>query len=665
MEEVYSSIARFIDDTCGDESETGTRIKRLKCSQSLKSQQSLDSLLCLIQSLNKVALKLSTVVPDSNSNQTSELESAILSIVNECISKSDEHLHRAMDELLNKPELFKHAHDSRSLSILKDATNIMADAQPKHPSVVYTPRAPRLPGLPEPPPDSFGEWDEYRDDLDPGYRVRDVYEYDYYQEQQPHQEDQDCVHIGRSGEDELFTQSSIVEPSPVPIAAPICAPDDDELARATSAFETISLPPTSSRSHSPFFGHLSESSKTLKYDYMGNFKEVDHPLVEHRLDQPIAIVKSLPPSIRQSIYPVGHLDELLLPIIHEPGKTGFEISKEFDSSVGVLVAGRYRITGFLGSAAFSKAVKAIDTMNDSAEVCLKIIKNEKDFFDQSLDEIKVLSLVNWSLNVEENKLLKLYDFFYFKEHLILVTELLRENMYEFGKFVRNPDNNQPPFFTVGILQKIAHQLLTGIQAVHSLGLIHCDLKPENVLFKSFTDCDIRIIDFGSSCFMSDRLSSYVQSRCYRAPEVILGCMPYSNKIDMWSIGCILAEIWTGTVLFQNDSSQSLLARVIGIIGKIPNHMIEKGKNVDKFFIDRKNQELFVEIDSATAVPSKGRLVQLLVPKKTNLFQRMRIQDEMFLDFLAQLLQIDPDLRMSAADALMHPWICESKYSDGI
>ena len=71
--------------------------------------------------------------------------------------------------------------------------------------------------------------------------------------------------------------------------------------------------------------------------------------------------------------------------------------------------------------------------------------------------------------------------------------------------------------------------------MHGLDLIHCDLKPENILIKSYSRCEIKVIDFGSSCFTKDHLSSYVQSRSYRAPEVILG-LPYDQKIDIWSLG---------------------------------------------------------------------------------------------------------------------------------
>jgi hypothetical protein len=339
-----------------------------------------------------------------------------------------------------------------------------------------------------------------------------VYEYDYFQETEESLPSTVATFGNPAGNDDELLAGSI-EPSPVPMVAPMGAPEDDELIGATtSELETnASLKAPFPRSISPSFGfHM-----TYKYDYMGNYEEISCP------NPPMGniSVKSLPPPIRPiSIYPLEEeitpsningtckkrvMDEMLLPIIYERNKTGFETTKEFDSSVGVLVAGRYRITGFLGSAAFSKAVKAVDLVNrrgdEERHVCLKIIKNDKDFFDQSLDEVKVLSLINRAVNVDEKKLLRFHDWFYYKEHLILVTELLRENLYEFSKFVRNPANEQPRYFTIGVLQRIAYQLLVGIEAVHSLGLIHCDLKPENVLFKSFTDVDVRIIDFGSSC----------------------------------------------------------------------------------------------------------------------------------------------------------------------
>ena len=101
------------------------------------------------------------------------------------------------------------------------------------------------------------------------------------------------------------------------------------------------------------------------------------------------------------------------------------------------------------------------------------------------------------------------------------------------------------------VQSITIQCLEALQFLHSLGLIHCDLKPENILVKSYSRCEVKVIDLGSSCFETDHLCSYVQSRSYRAPEVILG-LSYDKKIDIWSLGCILAELCTGNVSLIDD-----------------------------------------------------------------------------------------------------------------
>jgi serine/threonine protein kinase len=141
--------------------------------------------------------------------------------------------------------------------------------------------------------------------------------------------------------------------------------------------------------------------------------------------------------------------------------------------------------------------------------------------------------------------------------------LLKDNLYEFSKY--NRETGGEFYFTIPRLQYITKQCLNALEFIHGLDLIHCDLKPENILIKSYSRCEVKIIDFGSSCYKSDHLCSYVQSRTYRAPEVILG-LPYGQKIDIWSLGCILAELWTGKVLFHNDSIQTMLARIQAICG---------------------------------------------------------------------------------------------------
>lgn len=143
---------------------------------------------------------------------------------------------------------------------------------------------------------------------------------------------------------------------------------------------------------------------------------------------------------------------------------------------------------------------------------------------------------------------------------MLVSELLADNLYEFGRHVR--ESELEPFFTLPRLKRISHQVLTALEYVHSLDLIHCDIKPENIVMSSYSRCNVKLIDFGSSCFTTDRLTSYIQSRSYRAPEVILNAK-YDQRIDVWSYGAVLAELLTGNVLFQNDSVASMLARITG------------------------------------------------------------------------------------------------------
>ncbi|KAJ4961442.1 hypothetical protein NE237_021352 [Protea cynaroides] len=332
-----------------------------------------------------------------------------------------------------------------------------------------------------------------------------------------------------------------------------------------------------------------------------------------------------------------------LKIVHRKNRTGFEEDKNFHVVLNSVIAGRYHVTEYLGSAAFSKAIQAHD-LHTGMDVCVKIIKNNKDFFDQSLDEIKLLKFVNKHDPADKYHVLRLYDYFYYREHLLIVCELLKANLYEFHKF--NRESGGEVYFTMPRLQSITIQCLESLGFLHGLGLIHCDLKPENILVKSYSRCEVKVIDLGSSCFETDHLCSYVQSRSYRAPEVILG-LPYDKKIDIWSLGCILAELCTGNVLFQNDSPATLLARVIGIIGSIHQDMLAKGRDTYKYFT--KNHMLYERNQETNKL-------EYLITKKTSLRHRLPMGDQGFIDFVAHLLEINPKKRPTASEALKHPWL---------
>lgn len=334
-----------------------------------------------------------------------------------------------------------------------------------------------------------------------------------------------------------------------------------------------------------------------------------------------------------------------LRIIHRKNRTGFEENKDFPIVINTIVAGRYYVTEFLGSAAFSKVIQAHD-LQTGIDVCLKIIKNDKDFFDQSLDEIKLLKYVNKYDPADERHLLRLYDYFYHQEHLFIVCELLRANLYEFQKF--NHDSGGEVYFTLPRLQKITRQCLEALQYLHHLGIIHCDLKPENILIKSYSRCEIKVIDLGSSCFQTDNLCLYVQSRSYRAPEVILG-LPYDQKIDIWSLGCILAELCSGDVLFPNDSLVMLLVRMVGMLGPIDMEMLEKGQETHKYFTS--DYDLYYRNEETDEV-------EYIIPEKCSLKRRLDVSDANFIGFIRELLQTNPKKRPTATEALQHPWLSQ-------
>jgi dual specificity tyrosine-phosphorylation-regulated kinase 2/3/4 len=113
-------------------------------------------------------------------------------------------------------------------------------------------------------------------------------------------------------------------------------------------------------------------------------------------------------------------------------------------------------------------------------------------------------------------------------------------------------------------------------------IIHCDLKPENIMLKEQNKSGIKMIDFGSSTFVDERMYTYIQSRFYRAPEIMLG-IPYDCAIDMWSFGCIVAELYVGYPIFPGESENDQMCRIIEMIGVPTKDVMAISERKSKFF----------------------------------------------------------------------------------
>ncbi|KAG5353500.1 hypothetical protein C0989_006314 [Termitomyces sp. Mn162] len=231
---------------------------------------------------------------------------------------------------------------------------------------------------------------------------------------------------------------------------------------------------------------------------------------------------------------------------------------------------KYLILDILGQGTFGQVVKC-QNMKTHEIVAVKVVKNKPAYFNQSMMELNKTCDVN-----DEHHILRLRDSFIHRNHLCLVFELLSSNLYELIK------QNQFQGLSTQLVKVFMAQLLDAMTILKEARLIHCDLKPENILLKSLQSPQIKVIDFGSACHERQTVYTYIQSRFYRSPEVLLG-MSYNAAIDMWSLGCIAVELFLGLPLFPGTSEYNQLTRIIEMLGMPPLSMLNTGKQTSQFF----------------------------------------------------------------------------------
>lgn len=184
------------------------------------------------------------------------------------------------------------------------------------------------------------------------------------------------------------------------------------------------------------------------------------------------------------------------------------------------------------------------------------------------------------------------------------------------------------------VQYLVYQMLKGLKYIHSAGIIHRDLKPGNLAINQ--ECELKILDFGLARHTDSEMTGYVVTRWYRAPEVILSWMHYTQTVDIWSVGCIMAEMLLGKPLFKGNDHLDQLSEIMKITGTPTQEFITKLKSQDA-----KNY-----IKTLPKISKKD--LQLLLPKAK----------PQAVDVLDHMLLLDPESRVTAAEALTLPYFSE-------
>ncbi|KAI0749511.1 CMGC/CLK protein kinase [Daedaleopsis nitida] len=327
---------------------------------------------------------------------------------------------------------------------------------------------------------------------------------------------------------------------------------------------------------------------------------------------------------------------------------------------------RYRTVRLLGQGTFGKVVEAVDTETNK-RVAIKIIRAIPKYRDASKIEVRVLQKLKERDPLNRHKCIHLLAWFDHRNHICLVSELLGMCVYDFLK-----ENDFAPFPRQHI-QSFARQLLGSVAFLHELHLIHTDLKPENILLvnndyqvvqvptsskrgaptrskRILHSTDIRLIDFGSATFEDEYHSSVVSTRHYRAPEIILG-LGWSFPCDVFSLGCILVEFYTGVALFQTHDNLEHLAMMEQVMGKMPERFARSGARAKPEYF-KEGSKLDWPKPKATRQSRKEvracRSLQEIIPANDPI-------NRSFLDLVKRLLTFDPNQRITVKEALNHPY----------
>ena len=187
------------------------------------------------------------------------------------------------------------------------------------------------------------------------------------------------------------------------------------------------------------------------------------------------------------------------------------------------------------------------------------------------------------------------------------------------------------------IQFLTYQILRGLKYIHSAGIIHRDLKPSNIAVNE--DCELKVLDFGLARHTEAEMTGYVATRWYRAPEIMLNWMRYNQTVDIWSVGCIMAELITGRTLFPGKDHIDQLLRIMTLCGTPDADFMRK----------------------ITSEEARNYVKTLPVMKRKDFYAIFAGANPLSIDLLDQMLKLDSDLRPTAEQALAHPYLAQ--YAD--
>jgi hypothetical protein len=163
---------------------------------------------------------------------------------------------------------------------------------------------------------------------------------------------------------------------------------------------------------------------------------------------------------------------LPLPLLYNPYIRGLEDSPELAIDESIVIAGRYKVNALIGKGSFSRVVQCYD-MKERKSVSVKVLHNDKDCVDQGIGEVRLLSLLRERDMLAEVPIVRLHDYFYYKEHLLIVTELLRDSIFNFYRYLRDTSpEGHGAYFTLDTLRTLSVQLLSALGFMHQQNIVH-------------------------------------------------------------------------------------------------------------------------------------------------------------------------------------------------